>query len=125
MPLTEAVHSYEEPIAELLVEKGAQLKLADMDGNTPLMPAVRQDEFRAVKFLMECGADQTLKNNREKTAFGYVARYHQPPLLEYINKMKILHHHVDTLPDMLDGPRLYLKEDRVKVEYYRHNSSST
>ena len=123
-PLIEAVRSYEEPIAELLIEKGARLDLADKDGNTPLMHAVRQDEFKAVKFLMECGADQNLKNNRGKTAFEYVDRYHETPLLDYINKMKILHHNVDTLPDMFDGPHVYLKDDnRIRVEYFRHDSS--
>ena len=122
-PLIEAVHSYNPDILELLIAKGAKIDRTDSDGNTALMHAVNEEEVELVKILFESGASRKIKNNRGKTPFEYVNRYHENPVLEYINKMKVLHHHVDTLPDMRDGPYIQMDDNRLKVEYFIHDSS--
>lgn len=123
-PLMKAVHSYNPDILELLIASGANIDRTDSDGNTALMHAVNQERVAMVKILFESGASNTIKNNRGKTPFEYVNRYHENPVLEYINKMKVLHHHVDTLPDMKEGPHIQIDEKRLKVEYFIHDSSN-
>lgn len=121
-PLIEAVHEHNPDILEYLIAEGAQINLADSDGNTALTHAVNEEKLALVKILFESGASSKIVNNRGKTPFEYVNRYHENPVLEYINKMKILHHHVDTLTDMHDGPHVQIQQQQVKVEYFIHDS---
>ncbi len=51
-----------------LISGGADLNLTDSYGNTALMHAARNGNFKAVRLLMEKGADKTLKNNSGQTA---------------------------------------------------------
>ncbi|MCF8231210.1 MAG: ankyrin repeat domain-containing protein [Bacteroidales bacterium] len=122
-PLIQAVRTHNFEILEWLIGKGAKLDLADSNGNTALTYAVQREKLDMVKLLFESGSSSAKKNNRGKTPFEYVNRYHENPVLEYINKIKVLKHHMDTLPDMVDGPHVQLKEDYAKVTYFLHDSS--
>lgn len=54
-------------IVELLIEKGADLDLADETGSTPLHKACKRGNLKLVKFLIEKGANLNLKNKDEFT----------------------------------------------------------
>lgn len=123
-PLIQSVHSYRPEIMELLIAFGADPDLADSKGNTALTHAVLKGELELVRVLFESGASRKIKNNKGRTPFHYVNRYHENSVLEYVNKVKILHHHLDTLPDLHDGPHITIKDNRLKVEYFLHDSSA-
>lgn len=50
----------------------------DMDGNTPLMWAVRNSSMLAAQVLLEYGADVNIKNARKETALHWAVNYIQP-----------------------------------------------
>ena len=52
-----AAYSGDERTAKLLKEKGAPIEEVDPEGKTPLHWAVRNDNTKVIKFLMENGAD--------------------------------------------------------------------
>jgi ankyrin repeat protein len=61
--------AYDFDKVRLLVEKGANVNARSALGNTPLMLAARPARSsRAVKFLLECGADAKATNNFGATA---------------------------------------------------------
>lgn len=57
--------------AIILMESGAQLDIQDNMGNTPLHYATNKN---TAKFLIERGADTTIKNNEGKTAFDVIGK---------------------------------------------------
>lgn len=63
-PLIEAVESKNYDLVKLLVNKGADVNLSGNLGYTPLMIALQKKNFdiQIVKFLLEHGADKTVKN---------------------------------------------------------------
>ncbi len=56
--------------AEMLVEAGANINVADKDGNTPLHAAICGSN-RLVSYLIESGADVEIKNGEEMTPLRY------------------------------------------------------
>jgi ankyrin repeat protein len=57
------------PVIKLLIEKGANIDNADTMGETPLMLATLSDNKEIVEFLVDSGADKTVKNKRAQTAY--------------------------------------------------------
>jgi len=57
------------PVIKLLIEKGANIDNTDTMGETPLMLATLSDNKEIVEFLVDSGADKTLKNKRAQTAY--------------------------------------------------------
>ncbi len=122
-PLILAIRKQKSNIAALLIEMGAHINLADQKGNTPLIHAVKTDHLPLIRLLFESGADYKVQNNRGKRAANYVNNLEQTPVLSYFNRMVILHHQMDTLPDYTDGPHVFIEENKAKVTYFRRDSS--
>jgi len=57
------------PVIKLLIERGANIDNTDTMGETPLMLATLSDNKEIVGFLVDSGADKTLKNKRGQTAY--------------------------------------------------------
>ena len=57
------------PVIKLLIGRGANIDNADTMGETPLMLATLSDNKEIVEFLVDSGADKTLKNKRGQTAY--------------------------------------------------------
>jgi ankyrin repeat protein len=56
------------PSAEALLKAGAYINARDRAGRTPLMYAVRHKQRATVNFLLQHGADASLKDNNGATA---------------------------------------------------------
>ena len=63
-----AAYSDAVEVAELLIEKGADIDAKDKTGSTALMWAARDNSLEMVKLLIEKGADVMLENNEGNTA---------------------------------------------------------
>ena len=115
-------------IAQLLIEKGANIKLlithgADVnaktnDGNTPLHYAAANGHTEITQLLIEKGADVNAKNNEERTPFHSALRYNYP---EIATILKIVNHldnndSIDTLTSDIEN----LTADEIKG-YYNEN----
>lgn len=122
-PLILAIQKKKADLAALLIEKGAFVNLADHKGNTPLIHAVKSDHLSMIRLLFESGANYKAQNNRGKRASNYVDNYNENPVLSYFNRMILLHHQMEELPDFSDGPHVFIGEDKVKVTYFKRDSS--
>jgi len=65
-----------EGIVKLLIDRGANVEGRDKKGNTPLMCAARQDNWRIVEFLLWKGADVEARNKDGSTALMIVNNVH-------------------------------------------------
>jgi ankyrin repeat protein len=69
MPLHAACYQGNLQVVELLLRyPGIELNAIDIDGRTPLMWAVERGHEAIIAFLLEKGADPTVKNQESKTA---------------------------------------------------------
>lgn len=59
-------------IAQVLIEKGANVDIQDADGNTPLILAAQNRNYVVLKMLLEAKADVHIKNTAGKTLFDYL-----------------------------------------------------
>jgi ankyrin repeat protein len=66
--LMEAAVRGNQGVMRLLLEKGANVNMADQDGWTALMGATVQGLVEPVKLLLENGADVSAKNHNGETA---------------------------------------------------------
>jgi len=59
----------------LLVEAGADLNNQDGNGQTPMMTAAAVDKFWIVRFLLDAGADPSVKNTSSNNVTWYIHEY--------------------------------------------------
>jgi len=71
-------------VAELLLERGADVNAADTLFNTPLHLAALVDNQEVVKLLIERGADVNARNNRGWTPLHIAAYWNHPELAELL-----------------------------------------
>ena len=64
----------QEPIAEMLLKKGASANLQDAAGWTPFHVAASGRHFRLCKLLLKHDADPSLTNNSNSSGFAYLGR---------------------------------------------------
>jgi len=62
-------------VAKLLINKGAEINIADNKGTTPLMLAVQKNSLPVAKLLLEKGADVNLRDKSKKTAMSYAGGF--------------------------------------------------
>ncbi len=67
-PLNEAVYYGYPDIARFLIDHGADLDWADVDGDTPLLEAARQGQIETAEMLLQHGADASIANRAGWTA---------------------------------------------------------
>ena len=67
--------SGQTPLVQLLVEKGANVNVTDVSGNTPLHMAVKERNKTGVKFLLEQGADVNVANVWGYTPLHLAAKF--------------------------------------------------
>jgi ankyrin repeat protein len=64
--------SYETALLSLLIENGANVNAKDADGNTALMYVSKHSKLEGgVPFLLEHGADPSIKNNANQSALNF------------------------------------------------------
>ena len=84
-PLFEAVASNQERAARMLIERGANVDLANSDGTAPLMEAAASGFLDLLRLLLERGADIDLCNpNSGDTALHSACRHNQPDCAEVL-----------------------------------------
>ncbi|MDD5456118.1 MAG: ankyrin repeat domain-containing protein [Candidatus Margulisbacteria bacterium] len=75
-PLIYIAWNFRRPyLIEALINAGANINAANKRGITPLIAAVRNNDFESVKLLVEAGAEKSLRDNEDMTAW-YWARHH-------------------------------------------------
>jgi len=67
-PLIEAAHHGQLPALRALVHGKAKLNFEDLSGNTALHHAAQAGHFRVVRYLIDSGADLSIKNHDKKLA---------------------------------------------------------
>jgi ankyrin repeat protein len=92
-------------IINLLIEY-ADINHTDSVGNTPLINAVKKDFDNAVEIFIRAGADPTIKNIHNKTAYDYAS----PEIIELLPKLEI---NDNVLYE--EDPRVFTKEFNMKV----------
>ena len=83
-PLHYAATSAHLDIIELLLEHHAYIDAESPNGTTPLMMAAKYGTPAAVKFLLEAGADPTLKNQLGLTATDFATQANRPDSAQLI-----------------------------------------
>jgi ankyrin repeat protein len=73
-PLHYAATNSHIPVMELLLDEHAYIDAESPNGTTPLMMAAMYGTPAAVRFLLEAGADPTLKNQLGMTAADFAAK---------------------------------------------------
>jgi len=98
-------------VVKLLIEKGANINLKDLDGWTPLIFAVNSNRIDVVPFLIDNGADLNITANTGYTALHYAVR------ISKVNITKLLlYEGIDV--NILDNARKpafdYAKTEEIK-----------
>ncbi|PWY92186.1 ankyrin [Aspergillus heteromorphus CBS 117.55] len=83
-PLSWAVREWREPVAKLLLKKGADLEMPDESGRLPLARAAGNGSHAAVELLLEAGADVNAQDGLERTALMWAAINAQLPIMELL-----------------------------------------
>lgn len=73
-------------IMELLLERGADVNIADKDGWTALMGAIVQGHLELVVLLLEHGADVNSMNDRGETALVMATGTKHPKIMDILLK---------------------------------------
>lgn len=70
----------------MLLSTGADINAQSPNGTTPLMLAVRENQFDAVKLLLEFGADLNIVNQSGFDAAGYARMKNNPKIINSIQQ---------------------------------------
>ncbi|XP_028822277.1 ankyrin repeat domain-containing protein 22 isoform X2 [Denticeps clupeoides] len=75
-PLCQACYDNESSkVYELIRADGRNIDVQDaVSGDTPLIAACRAGNLQVVKFLLDKGADASLRNKKKRTCLHYVAK---------------------------------------------------
>ncbi len=74
-------------LAKLLIDKGADLNATLVnDGSTPLIEAVRNNNFKIVKLLVESGADMSIEDYEEMTVLQIACNLERKEICNYLKK---------------------------------------
>ncbi|MRD49763.1 hypothetical protein GHT07_21045 [Caenimonas koreensis DSM 17982] len=83
-PLHYAATSGHVPLIDLMLEHHAYIDAESPNGTTPLMMAAQYGSTEAVKFLLDAGADPTVKNQLGMTAVDFAQRASRPDAIALI-----------------------------------------
>jgi ankyrin repeat protein len=83
-PLHYAATNGHVAVMQLLLDENAYIDAESPNKTTPLMMAASYGTTEAVKFLLEAGADPTLKNELNLTALDFAQKASRPDAIELI-----------------------------------------
>ena len=90
-PLMACIVKGNNQIANLLIEKKADLNFSDMSGMNALLYAVNFKNYEMVSALVKAGVDIDFKDNKNKSALDYAIIMNDDLLIELLkNKNKKL-----------------------------------
>ena len=103
-------------MAELLIQRGADLGSRDNDSRTPLHIAALQGHLETVKLLLECGADRNIRDDENKTPLDLasdndkldVANFLSRSAIALRKKLTQMRHHISPQnlhPDVAPSPQ--------------------
>jgi hypothetical protein len=79
-----AVFNGHDPVARLLIERGADINARSTNGSTPLMMAAREGREGLARMLLEFGADTTVENDWGEDAFVWAMRNGHPEIAKTV-----------------------------------------
>jgi ankyrin repeat protein len=88
-PLMACVVKGNNEIAKFLIEKKADIHLADTNGTTPIIYATNFKNYEVVSLLIKAGADYTKKDNRGNSALDYAILLDDDKLIETLKNKKL------------------------------------
>lgn len=89
-PLTFAIHHRNINVARYLIENGYfDVNEKDKDGNTPLIVASKYNQLDIAQWLLTVGADASLTDASEKTAYAYALEYEFSEILALFDSFDI------------------------------------
>jgi len=91
-PLIVAMRSCHLKTASILIKRGADLNLADIDGDTPLIHAAKSNCAGGVMFLIEQGVDVKWKNKENYSASDYLKKQ-ENGLYSYLRSKELIPKH--------------------------------
>ncbi|MFZ4285777.1 ankyrin repeat domain-containing protein [Variovorax sp. HJSM1_2] len=83
-PLHYAATNGHVAVMQLLLDENAYIDAESPNKTTPLMMAASYGSTEAVKFLLEAGADPTLKNEKNLSALDFAQKASRPDAIELI-----------------------------------------
>ncbi len=73
-------------IAQILLDRGAEINARSRNLTTPLMIAAHEGYDMTVKFLLDLGADVTLKNETGMNAADYAKKLDRQDIIDLVNQ---------------------------------------
>ena len=118
-PLHMAIYKQHPEVAQMLIEKGADVNLKDEFGLTPLMYCALRNDLQTANLLEEKGANMNAKDNEDKTAMDIAQMNEHTEMENFIGGKK----YNALAMNFLDGPINQLLQllGTDQLEELRHN----
>lgn len=78
--------AYNIELAQVFIERGADINLLDNNSRTPLHNTVKQNRLSIAKILLKAGVDITIKDAEGKTALDMAEGYHDKAFIDLIKQ---------------------------------------
>lgn len=98
-------------IVELLLEKGANFDLQDLEGNTPLHYAILENKPSIIKLLLEKGAAINIENTQNISSFSYFLKEFPIYTIQYWKNLILPHiiHKIRLSPNAIIALELWYR----------------
>jgi hypothetical protein len=80
--LMAAAHAGDDDVLLDLIQRGADLEAADVDGYTALMYACNGGQIRSVEVLLDAGANVNARDNQKSTPIMFAAQHGQTDIVQ-------------------------------------------
>lgn len=86
IPLTATIYSKNFELTKCLINNGANIEFVDIYGKTPLLWALANGDIQTVKFLIEKGANTSIKDKSNMAAIDYALILKNDEIISSIRK---------------------------------------